>query len=225
MIPLMVRAVLLDVNGTLTDPSAIGAVWARPDLGEHVLQHAISTAMVGALLHDAGRPFRDHLSAAIDVVVAAAGLDPHASAQALDSAASLPARPGAADALATLRDANLRIVALTNSGADGGRTTLEACGLLSFIEQVLGVDAVSTFKPHPDVYAYALSQLDEDPDWVALIAPHPWDLAGAAHGGMRTAWVRHGPRAWPSVFPSPDVQADTLPDLAKAILAHRWYPR
>jgi 2-haloacid dehalogenase len=209
MIPLMLRAVLLDVNGTLTDPSAIGAVWARPDLGEHVLQHAISTAMVGALLHDAGRPFRDHLSAAIDVVVAAAGLDPHASAQAL----------------ATRRDANLRIVALTNSGADGGRTTLEACGLLSFIEQVLGVDAVSTFKPHPDVYAYALSQLDEDPDWVALIATHPWDLAGAAHGGMRTAWVRHGPRAWPSVFPSPDVPADTLPDLAKAILAHRWYPR
>jgi hypothetical protein len=66
MIPLMLRAVLLDVNGTLTDPSAIGAVWARPDLGEHVLQHAISTAMVRALLHDAGRPFRDHLSAAIE---------------------------------------------------------------------------------------------------------------------------------------------------------------
>ncbi len=222
MIPLMLRAVLLDVNGTLTDPSAIGAVWARPELGERVLQHAISTAMVGALFHDAGRPFRDHLSSAIDVVVAAAGLDPQSSAQALDSAASLPARPGAADALATLRDANLRIVALTNSGADGGRRTLEACGLLSFVEQVLGVDAVSTFKPHPDVYAYALSQLDEDPDWVALIATHPWDLAGAAHGGMRTAWVRHGPRGWPSVFPMPDVQSDTLPDLAKAILAHRW---
>ena len=102
MIPLVLRVVLLDVNGTLTDPSGIGAVWARPELGERVLQHAISTAMVDALLHDAGRPFRDHLSAAIDAVVAAARLDPHASAQALDSTASLPARPGAADALATL---------------------------------------------------------------------------------------------------------------------------
>jgi 2-haloacid dehalogenase len=218
----MLRAVLLDVNGTLTDPSAIGAVWARPDLGERVLQHAISTAMVAALLHDAERTFRDHLSAAIDVVAAAADLDPHTNAQALDSTASLPARPGAADALATLRDANLRIVALTNSGADGGRTTLKGCGLLPFIELVLGVDAASTFKPHPDVYAYALSELDEDPDRVVLIATHPWDLAGAAHGGMRTAWVRHGPRAWPSVFPNPDVQADNLTDLAEAILAHRW---
>jgi 2-haloacid dehalogenase len=222
MMMFMLRAVLLDVNGTLTDPSAIGAAWARPDLGERVLEHAISTAMVAALLHDGRLTFRDHLSAAIDVVAGSAGLDPHARVQALDRAGSLPARPGAVDALATLRDAGLRIVALTNSGADGGRRTLEGCGLLAFVERVLGVDAVSTFKPHPDVYAYALSELEANPDRVALIATHPWDLAGAAHSGMRTAWVRHGPRTWPSVFPSPDVQADTLPELARAILAHPW---
>jgi 2-haloacid dehalogenase len=219
--PFMLRAVLLDVNGTLTDPSAIGAVWARPDLGERVLQHAISTAMVAALLGDAKRTFREHLSAAIDVIAAAAHLDPHRSAQALDAAASLPARPDAPDALAALRDAGLRIVALTNSGADAGRATLRACSLLPLIEQVLGVDAVSTFKPHPAVYAYALSELTEDPDSVALIATHPWDLAGAAHAGIRTAWVRHQPRAWPSVFPTPDVQAETLTDLADAILSRR----
>jgi hypothetical protein len=39
---------------------------------------------------------------------------------------------------------------------------------------------------------------------------------------MRTAWVRHGPRAWASVFPNPDVQADTLTDVAKAIVARHW---
>jgi 2-haloacid dehalogenase len=218
----MVRAVLLDVNGTLTDPAAIGAVWARPDVGERVLEHAISTAMVAALLGDATGTFREHLRAAIDVIAAAASLDPRRSAQALDTTASLPARPDAADALAALRDAGLRVVALTNSGADAGRATLQACGLLPLIDQVLGVDAVSTFKPHPDVYAYALSELTEDPRRVALIATHPWDLAGAAHAGIRTAWVRHQPRAWPSVFPTPDVQAETLRDLADAILARHW---
>jgi 2-haloacid dehalogenase len=218
----MLRAVLLDVNGTLTDPSAIGDAWARPDLGERVLQHAISTAMVAALLHDVELTFREHLSAAVDVVAAAADLDPRANARVLERAGALPARPGAADALATLRDGNLRIVALTNSGAEAGRATLAGCGLLPLVERVLGVDAVSTFKPHPEVYAYALSELREDPDRIALIATHPWDLAGAAHGGMRTAWVRHRPRAWPSVFPAPDVQAETLTGLATAILAHDW---
>jgi hypothetical protein len=111
-------------------------VWARPDLGERVLQHAVSTPMVAALLHDVERTFRDHLRSAVDVAAAAADPDPDAGTQALDRAASLPARPGAADALAALRDADLRIVALTNSGADGGRTTLEGCGPLPLTERV-----------------------------------------------------------------------------------------
>ena len=89
----VLRAVLLDVNGTLTDPSAIGAVWRRPDLGERVVTHAISTAMVAALLHDIKSTFRDHLSAAVDVVAAAGDLDPRASAQALDAQRRYPRGP------------------------------------------------------------------------------------------------------------------------------------
>src|ERR1700758_3264173 len=47
------RIVLLDVNGTLTDPGPIGAPWGRPDLGERVLQ----TAMVDALQARPNRPY------------------------------------------------------------------------------------------------------------------------------------------------------------------------
>ncbi len=209
----MLRAVLFDVNGTLTDPSAIGAVWARPDLGERVLEHAISTAMVAALLHHVERTFRDHLSAAIDVAAAAASLDPGASAQALDSAASLPARPGAADALATLTDADLRIIALTNSGADGGRATLEACGLLPFIENVWASMAYrrSSLTPTPTPTRCPNSRRSPTGSrWSRPIR------------GISPARPTAGPRAWPSVFPNPDVQADTLPDLATAILGRHW---
>jgi 2-haloacid dehalogenase len=67
---------------------------------------------------------------------------------------------------------------------------------------VLGIDAVDTFKPDPDVYAYALTRLSELPARVALAATHPRDLAGAAHFEINTAWVRHGARVWPAVFPA-----------------------
>jgi 2-haloacid dehalogenase len=215
----MLSTVLLDVNGTLTDTSPIGEVWDRPELGDRVLQQAASTAVVQALLDTAERPFVDHLRAAIEVVIADADLDPRGFERAVAAAASLPARPGAGEALKMLRRAGLRLVALTNSGADGGRRTLEGCGLAPFVDLVLGVDAVGTFKPHPGVYAYALSQLGDDYSRVAMIATHPWDLAGAAHGGVRTGWVRHGTRVWPAVFPRPDVQAETLPELATELLA------
>ena len=55
-----------------------------------------------------------------------------------------------------------------------------------------------------------------------MIATHPWDLAGAKHAGMRTAWVRHDARAWPSVFPKADLEADTLDHLAGVLLTHTW---
>lgn len=210
--------VLLDVNGTLTDPGPIGDPWGRSDLGPAVLDRAVHTAMVDALLEIHGRPFSDHLKAAIAVIVADVGLDPAGIDAAMDAAARLPARPYAAEALARLASAGRRLVALTNSGARAGEATLTGCGLLRYVERVLGVDAVETFKPDPQVYRYALAQLGAPPSDVTLIATHPWDLAGAARAGISTAWVRHGVRGWPPVFPAPDVQAETLLELAAALI-------
>jgi 2-haloacid dehalogenase len=214
----MTSWILLDVNGTLTDLGPIGDPWGRPDLGSTVLEHAVHTAMVHALLGTAGRPFADHLRAASEVVVADAGLDPAGVDAAVAASAQLPARPDAAKALATLVTAGSRLVALTNSGAQAGEATLEHCGLLHYVERVLGVDAVETFKPHPKVYSYALSQLGAPPGDVTLIATHPWDLAGAAQAGITTAWVMHGSSGWPAVFPAPDFRAETLLELAQALL-------
>jgi 2-haloacid dehalogenase len=209
--------VLFDVNGTLTDPAPIGAPWGRPELGVQALDRAVHTAMVDALLGTGDRPFSAHVRAAVEAMAADEALDPEALQTAVQAASALPARPDAGDALARCHDAGMRLVALTNSGADAGRRTLEACGLLDRFERVLGVDAVSTFKPHPDVYAYALRELDAAPAQVTLVATHPWDLAGAAHAGLATAWVRHGVCGWPSVFPAPSVQAETLGELARAL--------
>ncbi|MBV9817170.1 MAG: HAD hydrolase-like protein [Solirubrobacterales bacterium] len=215
----MPAIVLLDVNGTLTDLTPIGAPWEDPGLGERVLNTAIFTGMVDALSGTGQRSFSEHLSAAVEVRVADEDLDPSGVAAAIQAAAALPARPGAADALARLRAGGVTLIALTNSGAAAGRATLEGCGLIGFVERVLGVDAVATFKPHPDVYAYALAQAGRDPAQVTLLATHAWDLAGAKYAGMGTAWVRHGAVGWPAVFPEPDVSGETLVDVAQALLA------
>jgi 2-haloacid dehalogenase len=212
------RIVLLDVNGTLTDPAAIGAPWGRPELGTLVLDRTVQTAMVDALLGDGDRPFSDHIRSAIAVIVADAGLDPAGIGAAVEAAAGLPARPGAGEALDVLTAAGVRAVALTNSGAEAGAATLRNCGLAPYVERVIGVDAVRTFKPHPSVYAHALGELEAAPEDVALLATHPWDLAGAAHAGIRTAWVTHGARGWPDVFALPDVRGETLPDVARGLV-------
>ena len=141
----MLRAVIFDVNGTLTDTAPLGAPWGRPELGDRILQAAVSTAMVDALLKVGDRPFADHLRAALEVVAGDEGLDPASIPTAANAGSSLPAHPGAAAALEMLAQTGLQIVALTNSGTSAGRQTLKSAQLDAYFDDVIGVDAVASF--------------------------------------------------------------------------------
>jgi 2-haloacid dehalogenase len=207
--------VLFDLNGTLTDPKAIGEAWQAPDLGVAVLAGAVQSAMVDAILGKS-RPFTEHIGSALRDAVGRRGLDPELIDEALQAARALPAYPDAGPGLEALARGAHRLAVLTNSGADAGRKTLMAAGLAERFERILGVDAVGKFKPHPAVYRYALDELGSDAREVTFVSAHAWDLAGAAHAGMRTAFlVRDEP--WASAYPRPDIEAADLMALAEAI--------
>lgn len=209
--------VLFDLNGTLTDPGALGTPWRAPDLGDEALAAAIQSAMVDTIL-GRFREFREHVESGLRSRVRERGLDESRVEEAMEIAAALPAFPDTPGALERLAAAGHRLAVLTNSGADAGRRTLEAAGLAERFDRILGVDAVRAFKPHPSTYAYALDELAVAPGEVTFVAAHAWDLAGAASAGMRTALVRRGGGS-PPVYPQPDVEAPDLTGLAAAIAA------
>jgi 2-haloacid dehalogenase len=207
--------IVFDLNGTLTDPAALGRPWGARDLGVGVLAAAVQSAMVDTIL-GVSRPFTEHIEAALRDLVAQRGLDARGIDEALEAARALPAYPDTASALHAMTAAGHRLAVLTNSGADAGRRTLEANGLADRFERILGVDAVGKFKPHPAVYRYALDELGWEAREVTFVSAHAWDLAGAADAGMRTAFVmREEARA--SIYPRPDVEAGDLIALARAL--------
>lgn len=205
--------VVFDLNGTLTDPSAIGAPWEQPGLGRRVLEGAVCGAMTDALL-DLWRPFAEHVEAALTVEVARRGLDPGRIEAGMRAAASLPPWPDARDALERLRAGGRRLAVLTNSGADGGRAVLAAAGLIDAVDAVLGVDAVRTFKPHRRAYEHALDELGCAAADALLVAAHGWDVAGAKRAGMRSAWIARGEVALAATVPAPDLRVADLAELA-----------
>lgn len=208
--------VLFDVNGTLTDPAGLGEAWGRPELGLPILDRAVQTAMVDALV-GAYRPFAEHVRAAIELEIHRAGLDPGPVDAAAQRATTLDPFPDAHAALDLLRDDGHPLAALTNSGAKGGRRTLEAAGLADRFERILGVDAARTFKPHPKTYAQAVTELGVAPEDVMLVAAHGWDISGAKHAGLRTTWISRGENVLSTMTPEPDVRAEDLLDAARKI--------
>jgi 2-haloacid dehalogenase len=107
-----------------------------------------------------------------------------------------------------------RLAVLTNSGAEGGRRTLEHLDLAGHFEAILGVDPVRSVKPHPSTYRHALEALGAEPEAVTLAAAHDWDITGAKRAGLRTAYVQHGQQSFSPAAEPPDVQASDLEDLA-----------
>lgn len=208
--------VLFDLNGTLTDPAAIGAPWQAPGLGRAALSLAVQSAMVDSLT-GSYRPFAEHVAAAVEVEARRRGLDLEGVSRATEAASRLPPFPDARPALELLREAGLPLAVLTNSGAESGRATLEASGLYAFFDQVLGVDAVERVKPHPETYAHARQALGAGGADLMLVAAHAWDVTGARRAGLRTCWIARGEEHLLPTAEPPDLRAADLMDAARQI--------
>ncbi|HEY1274604.1 MAG TPA: haloacid dehalogenase type II [Thermoleophilaceae bacterium] len=212
------RWVLFDLNGTLLDPSGVGApaeLGAQESLA--CLDEAVLLAMAETLT-GGYRPFDGFLRAAIARRAQLAG-DPTGVDAAMELAAEMPPYPDAGRAVDRLREAGLEVGVLTNSATGAAERSLGAAGLRDRMALVSGSDQVRAYKPHPDVYRHGAERTGVPPDEICMVAAHGWDLLGAGRAGMRTAWVARKERALPETHPEPDVRGATLEEAAEGIAA------
>ena len=186
-------AVAFDVNETLFDLLAAA--------GDHVAFPALATAALAEVAWAAGCP-----------------VPPDATTGLLEAFAELPAHRDVPVAFRRLRDVGIPIVALTNGAAPVTSGLLDRAGLTSLVSRVLSVDAVGHWKPRPEPYRYAASELGVAPERLAMVAVHPWDLHGAAAAGLVTGWANRTGRAYPSIFRRPHIEAPTLDGVVEGLL-------
>jgi 2-haloacid dehalogenase len=171
------------------------------------------TALAAAGGH---RPFRAVAAAALGAL--APGSDDDARGEVLEAFTRLPAQPDAAPALERLAGAGLRVVTLTNGGADTTRGLLARSGLDRHVEAAISVDDVGRWKPAPDVYLHAADRVGHPPGAVALVAVHAWDVHGAKRAGLVTGWCSRSEPDFPAVFEPPDVTGPDLVAVADGLL-------
>ena len=133
---------------------------------------------------------------------------------------SLPAHEDVPEGLRMLREADFRLITLTNSPADKGGTPLERAGLAPFFERQFSVDQVRRFKPAPEVYQLIPELLGLVPEAFCLIAAHTWDTLGAQSVGFAAGLVtRRGNAPLPvEGIPQPQAIAPDLPGIARQLI-------
>ncbi len=214
--------VVLDVNETLSDLSPMAETFTEVGLDSSavgawfagVLRDAFALTVLGD-----NPSFAEIGSASLRVRLAAAGAaDPEAGARrVIERFASLDPHPDVVPGLQALAAAGCRIVTLSNGSAAVARALLEDTEAGPVIEDYLSVADAGAWKPDPRAYAHALAITSVPAERAMLVAVHPWDIAGARHAGLRTAFLSRAGAGYPDHFPRADVEASSLVELASRL--------
>jgi len=105
-------------------------------------------------------------------------------------------------------------VTLSNGATSVADSLLTRAGVREELEQLLSVEAATSWKPAEASYRWAAERCGVALGDAMLVAVHPWDVDGAARAGMRTAWLDRSGNTYPSHFTAPELTATSLTHLA-----------
>ncbi len=219
----MPRVCVFDVNETLLDLSGLDSAFARvfgeASVRQAWFQQVLQSALV-ATVTDAYADFSAVGRAALTMTAERRGvaLSDQDSQEILDGMRYLPPHPDARESLERLRDAGLRLAALTNSPSQVAEAQLTNAGLRDLFEQALSADGVRRLKPAPAPYRMAADKLGVPIGQIRLVAAHAWDVAGAMRAGCAAAFVARPGQVLDPLAPRPDVVGPDLRAVASAIL-------
>ncbi|RUR37790.1 haloacid dehalogenase type II [Vreelandella populi] len=206
--------VTTELERRLTDASKAGEFakrWREKQL-EYSFRHGLMSAYV---------PFEEctHDALAFTNRALQAGLSDNDRDHLMAVYGELPAFPDVVPALDQLRDAGIRCVAFSNGTSDAVSKLLTRAGVESHMDEVVSVDDIKRFKPDPAVYAYLRSRLETRPEQTWLVSSNAFDVIGATHAGLRSAWIRrHSDAPFDPWGVEPDMTVPDLEALAERII-------
>ncbi len=219
----MARVCVFDVNETLLDLGALDPHFQRV-FGDASLRQVwfgqFLTSWLTAMVTGMYREFGTIGGTALEMVAERQGveLSNEDKQQILGSIQELPPHPEVEESLGRLRDAGLRLAALTNSTQRVADAQIDNSGLRGYFDQVLSADTVQRLKPAPEPYRMAAESLGVEVGQVRLVAAHAWDVAGAMQAGCRAAFVARPGMVLNPLFERPDVVGVDLREVADGIL-------
>ncbi|SLM65091.1 MULTISPECIES: HAD family hydrolase [Dickeya] len=186
--------VIFDLDGTLVDtPSGIVSAFisALHSMGIAFEDERAIRATIGLPLEHA---FAQLLAIAPDDEQVAVAVRCYQSAfreQVLPRAREL-VFPGVVDGLTLLKRQGYSLAVATSKVLTSAQALLEAAGLWSFFDLVLGADSVTHPKPDPEMGLLAMSRLGAEAATTVMVGDTTHDLFMARQAGMSAIGVTWG---------------------------------
>ena len=186
-----VRAVLLDVDGTLIDSNLAHATAWSETLRE--FGYDIPVERVQPLIGMGGDKLLPKLTGLDhESKLGVRMTDRRAEIFKTRHLPSLRAFPGARELLARFKKDDLELVVASSSGADQLNDMLEQTGLDELVERKTSSSDAEHSKPSPDIIQAALKKGNVDAPEALMLGDTPYDVEAAGRAGVATVAVRSG---------------------------------
>ena len=220
----MPRIIVFDVNETLLDVSALEPDFVRVFGDGRALREWFSTLLLYSEVATLAGPYADFPAiggAALEMTAMSRGMQISVEDRdrILESMLALPAHQEVPAGLQRLRDAGLRLVALTNSSPSAVHAQLRNAGLSALFEREFSVESVRRFKPAPEPYQFVARELGVATGGLRMVAAHAWDIVGAMRVGCAAAFVARPGKVLYPLAPPPDIVGPDLRVVADQIVA------
>jgi len=214
-----IKACVFDAYGTLFDVNA-AAAHCRDELGDNAdrlseiwrakqLQYTWLRSLMGDFVE-----FWQVTGDALDYAFATLGMDDPALRQRLMQLyMNLDAYPEVKDVLSQLKAGGLKTAILSNGSPKMLASAVDNAGIADLLDDVISVNELKIYKPHPSVYQLAVDHLAVAPSEIAFQSSNSWDAVGAAHFGFRVVWINRFKQAREVLPAQPDREISTLADL------------
>jgi 2-haloacid dehalogenase len=216
------RTVVFDAYGTLFDVQSLVAACERsfPRAGVRFCSLWRSKQLQYTWLRSLMGRYQDFEAITRDAALAAAAtlsLEPNAHQldSLLEAYRHLALFPDVTPALREL--SGLRRAILSNGSPGMLGALVQNAGISPFLDEVLSVDQVRVFKPHPAVYQLVCKVFAVPPEDIAFVSSNYWDIAGADAFGFRTYWVNRSASPAEELAAQPTATLRDLGALATAL--------
>jgi 2-haloacid dehalogenase len=219
----MPAVLVFDVNETLLDLKVLEPQFEKGFADGRALNdwfHQVILFAEALTLAGGYRPFGEIARAALEMEAEARGvrLTAEQANEIVGAIRRLPPHADVPESLARLKEAGLRMVALSNSPPAVLDAQIENANLKQYFERHFSVEAVRRYKPAPEPYRMVAHELGVDTREMMMIAAHAWDVGGAMQAGCAAAFVARPGKALFSGFPQPEITGKDLREVTESIL-------
>jgi pyrophosphatase PpaX len=207
----MIRAVLLDLDGTLVDTIDFILSSVR-----HTFEGDPRAPTDAEWIAGIGKPIRVQIREIVgeDEDEIERLVVRYRAHQRANFEARTRAYPGAVDAISALRAGGRRLAIVTGKLVEPARWSTRHVGLEPHLDLVVGADTCARCKPHPDPVLHALSALGAQPEEAIFVGDSPHDVnAGRAAGVVTVGALWGSPMREELLASRPDHLLERIQDL------------